>query len=466
MDPRHEHVNEGNTRKKLPRASIVNKKVLAWSAWDWGSAAFNAVATTFVFSVYLTSGLFGDKDMASSALANGLTVAGIVIALLAPISGQRADRKGKGTFWLGVNTYLVVALMFLIYFVAPESPLGKTGALWLGIAILGLGNVFFEFASVNYNAMLGRISTPETMGRISGLGWGAGYVGGIVLLLFLYFGFINPEVGLFGVTSENGLDIRVAMLISAAWFGLSAIPVLVTIRGRKHKDANQDKHESIITSYKLLWRTVKRLAKEAPHSLFFLAASAVFRDGLAGVFTFGAILAAGVFGFSAGEVLIFGVAANVVAGIATIAFGALDDLLGPKTVIIFSLTCMVISGLCVFFFHNGLGSLSPHVVFWIFGLLLCIFVGPSQSASRSFLARVIPEGREGEVFGLYATTGRAVSFLAPLMFSVFLSIGKAIEGPEVSSQHWGILGIVLILLAGLLMMIPVKAEKAHLGSMK
>ncbi|MDO5049195.1 MAG: MFS transporter [Actinomycetaceae bacterium] len=446
---------------KAPKKhDILNKTVIAWSLWDWGSAAFNAVATTFVFSVYLTSGLFGDADDTSTSLSFGLMLAGFAIAIMAPITGQRADRKGKGTFWLGINTFVVVLLTALMFFVRPESPLGTQGALWLGIALLGLGNVFFEFASVNYNAMLGRISTPKTMGRISGLGWGLGYVGGIILLLVLYLGFIAPEVGWFGVTGEDGLNIRVAMLFAAAWFGLSAIPVLFAVPGRKLEGADAE-HESIIDSYKLLWGTIKRLWKSAPHTVFFLLASAVFRDGLAGVFTFGAIIAAGTFGFSAGDVLIFGVAANVVAGIATITFGALDDKIGPKKVIMISLTAMVIDGILIFFLHD-MGS----GIFWVLGLILTVFVGPAQSASRSFLARVIPEGREGEVFGLYATTGRAVSFLAPMMFGLSVSLGSNFVPEGASSQYWGILGIVLILFVGLIMIIPVKSEKARLDTFK
>ncbi|MDO5721371.1 MAG: MFS transporter [Actinomycetaceae bacterium] len=441
------------------RHEVLNKTVLSWAAWDWGSAAFNAVATTFVFSVYLTSGLFTNSDEATSALGIGLAIAGFVIALLAPITGQRADRRGKGTFWLGVNTFIVVALTGAMFFVRPESPLGPSGALWLGIALLGLGNIFFEFASVNYNAMLGRISAPHNMGRISGLGWGAGYVGGIVLLLILFVGFISPEVGWFGVTGEDGMNIRVAMLVSAAWFGLSAIPVLFAVRGRAVEGAEHDKRESLVTSYKLLWRTVKRLWKESPNIIHFLIASAIFRDGLAGVFTFGAVIAAGTFGFSKSEVLIFGVAANVVAGIATIAFGALDDKLGPKAVILISLVSMVLAGGAVFVFHDG-GS----TIFWVFGLILCVFVGPAQSASRSFLARIIPPGREGEVFGLYATTGRAVSFLAPAMTALFIWIGKGVVGPDQSSQYWGILGIALILLAGLLLMLKVNSHTEQLTS--
>ena len=436
---------------------VLSWRVFSWAFWDWGSAAFNAVATTFVFSVYLTSdGMFIDKGTASEHLSTGLTIAGILIALLAPITGQRADRRGRGGVWLGWFSAAVVVCLALMYFVAPSSPLGRSGALWLGIGLLGLGNIFFEFASVNYNAMLNHISTKRTMGRISGLGWGMGYVGGIVLLLVLFVGFINPTVGWFGVTHDDGMNIRVSMMVAALWFGLFSLPVVLN-PPRPANPHHEEGHESLWDSYRYLWGTVKSLARDAPHTLSFLIASAVFRDGLAGVFTFGAILAGTVFGFTSAQVIVFAIAANVVAGLATIAFGALDDLLGPKRVIVISLVSMVASGLGVFFLHSH-----GKIVFWILGLILCVFVGPAQSASRSFLGRVIPEGREGEVFGLYATTGRAVSFLAPLLYAVFLKIGKAVTPAGADYTHWGILGIMIILLVGLILVLPIKQEKAHL----
>ena len=206
---------------------------------------------------------------------------------------------------------------------------------------------------------------------------------------------------------------------------------------------------------------MKSLAKDTPHTLFFLIASAVFRDGLAGVFTFGAILAGTAFGFTSGEVIIFAIAANIVAGIATIAMGTLDDVIGPKQLIVLSLSCMVVAGMSVFFLHNG-----GKIIFWTFGLVLCVFVGPTQSASRSFLGRMIPEGREGEVFGLYATTGRAVSFLAPAMYAVFLNLGRRWTPAGHDYTYWGILGIILILALGLILTLFVHPAKARLDSLQ
>lgn len=441
------------------RAHRGKGAVLAWGLWDWGSAAFNAVITTFVFTVYITSDSFGDG--ASVKLGWALAIAGLVIALVAPITGRRADKAGRRTFWLTVNTAVVAAVSFGLFFIEPD----QSFLIW-GLLLLAIGNIFFEFASVQYNAMINEISTPATVGRISGLGWGLGYIGGIVLLLIVYFGFIDPDVGLFGVTDANGMDVRVSMLLCGIWTVLFSLPVILTIRDDKSTRSARGPRRGVLesiragivsvgVSYRELFHTIRTLWNHDRNTAYFLLSSAIFRDGLAGVFTFGGVLAAGWFGFSPGDVIKFAVAANVVAGIATVSLGVLDDIFGPKRVIMASLGSMVVLGTLVFFFHDGGAQ-----AFWILGLALCVFVGPAQSASRTFLARLIPEGREGELFGLYATTGRAVSFMAPAAFSGMILLGAAVTGADNLDdvQYWGIIGIVLLLLIGLLVLLPVKSR--------
>ncbi|PPG54614.1 MFS transporter [Rathayibacter sp. AY1E9] len=425
--------------------------VLAWGLWDWGGSAFNAVVTTFVFTVYLTTdGLFGTSSGVSAALGWSLAAAGVVVAVIAPITGRRADLGGRRRLWLGIHSSVVVLCILLMFLVRPDPAL-----LWLGLGLLAVGTVFFEFASVNYNAMLLQVSTRATIGRVSGFGWGMGYVGGIVLLLIVYFGFISPEVGLFGVTGDDGLDVRVSILVAGVWFAVFALPVLVAVPETPAR-ASRAERVGVIASYRALFAQVAGLWRESRSTVAFLIASAVFRDGLTGVFTFGGVLAQGTFGFDAGEVILFAIAANVVAGVATISVGALDDRIGPKAVIVASLIGLVVCGTAVFVLHDG-GS----TVFWIFGLLLCLFVGPAQSASRSYLARLIPEGREGEIFGLYATTGRAASFLAPAAFAAAVSIAAAVSGSgEANVQYWGILGLVLVLAVGLVLLLPVRRPPA------
>jgi len=432
-----------------PKAS--RGQVVAWGLWDWGSAGFNTIIVTFVFSVYLTSsvgkGLCTPDQLtvddscptASSMLGWALGIAGFFIAVLAPVTGQRADAGGRRKLSLGVFTYVTVATMLALFFVKDDS-----SYLIFALVMIGIGSITMEFAGVSYNAMLRQISTPANIGRVSGFGWSMGYFGGILLLLLCYVGFIASDdgsatAGLLGISKDGGLNIRLVAVLAAVWLALSAIPVLLKVPELPATEAGV--RLGLVGSYRALIRHVAALYRTEPHTVFFLLASALFRDGLAGIFTFGAVLAVNTYGFSAGGVLIFGVAANIVSALGAVVLGLFDDRIGPKTVIVISLVAMIAAGTVLLF-------VSGPTMFWIFGLLLCLWVGPAQSSSRTFLARLAPPGREGELFGLYATTGRAVSFLAPALFALFVSIFDV--------ERYGIIGILLVLAAGLMALLPVR----------
>lgn len=424
-------------------------RIVGWAMWDWGAQPFNTVITTFVFAVYLTSESFGSTNTTSTALAIGTAISGLLVAALAPVLGQNSDRSGKGVRNLRIQTWVLAVLSASLFFVKPEP-----GFLVLGLVLLGAGSIISEIASVNYNASIEQVASPKNVGRVSGFGWGMGYLGGILVLLLLFFLFIKPDVGLFGVSDEGAMDIRVSMLVCGLWILIFTLPAFAVL-----KDAPREKAPSvgIVASYKLVWASLRNLWGHSRHTVYFLGASALFRDGLAGVFAFGAVLAAGTFGLSAGEVIIFGAAANVVAGVATMLFGLLDDVLGPKRVILISLVSLVVLGAAIFVLHDG-----GKTVMWTLGLAMTAFVGPAQAASRSFLARVIPDGQGGEIFGLYATTGRVVSFLSPAAFGLFIWLGALITGED-NTQYWGILGIALVIAAGLAVLIPVKTPQEQVG---
>ncbi|MEH0058176.1 MFS transporter [Auritidibacter ignavus] len=438
-----QHVPDGS------RQTSRRLRVVAWSLWDWGSAAFNAVMVTFVFGTYLSSEVFGPDGRGTSWLAAGNAVAGALIAVTAPVIGQRGDRGGKRTLWLGMNTALVVACMASCFFVQPQETY-----LVLGVILLSTGNVFFEYAEVHYNAMLVDISTPSTIGRISGIGWACGYLGGIVLLGLLYLGFISEGPHWFGVPDEQMLNIRIVAVIAAGWFLLFSLPVLFAQRRGVGADltnsaesAQKNAHEpspSVVESYRQLWGTLVRMWREDRNTLAFLISSAVFRDGTGAIFAYGAVLGTTVYGISASDVLLFGIGANVVAAIGAFSGGFLDDKLGPKWVIWISLAgLLALAG--TIFFLDGAGA------FWVGGLLLCFFVGPVQSASRGFLGRLVTPDTAGEIYGLYATTGPSVSFLSPALITLFVGI--------VGDSRAMIPAIMLVLLAGALLLIPVRDPK-------
>lgn len=416
-----------------PRA----KQVAAWALWDWGSAAFNAVMITFVFGTYLASDAFGPDDRGTSWLAAGNAIAGLIIALTAPVIGQRADHSGRRTLWLGLNTGLVIATTAACFFVRPEE-----SYLLLGVILLSAGNVFFEFAEVQYNAMLVDIASRSTIGRISGLGWGAGYLGGIFLLLLVYIGFIGGETHWFDIPDDDALNVRFVAVFAAVWFLVFALPVLVVMRNRGRAVAQATgTRESLAASYRRLFATIADLWRHRRNTFWFFVSSAVFRDGVGAVFAYGAILGTTVYGVDPAQILFFGIAANVVAAAGAFLGGVLDDRFGPKRIIVVSLVGLIVSAVIIYL-QNG------TLAFWIWGLFLCFFVGPVQSSSRAFLGRLTTAQSAGEMYGLYATTGRSVSFLTPALIAVFVGLS--------GESRMMVPAIILVLVAGLILLRFVK----------
>jgi len=443
---------------------VPRKQVVSWAFWDWATQPFNSVILTFVWvSLYLVSDSFLPADVAAqnaddalvcSRAADAATeycgglsqlsewygwvtfAAGILVLLLAPVLGQRADAFGNKKRWVVGGTAALAIVQFALFFVYAEPQY-----FWFGAILIALGSVASEIAGVNYNAMLLQVSTPRTIGRVSGLGWGMGYLGGILALVIVV---VLNQFSWFGLDVSGGLAYRLIAVGAAVWTVVFALPFVFNVPEAK---ARFDRPRvGFFQSYVVLVRDIANLFRSHRPTFWFLIASAVYRDGLAGVFAFGGVLAAVSFGFSPTEVMIFGIVLNLVAGVSTIIAGRLDDRFGARAVIVSALVVLIVSALFVFVFRE-----EGKLVFWIGGILLSAAVGPAQASSRSLLARVAPPEMQGEVFGLYATTGRVMSFLSPLLWSLFIGWFGA--------THFGILGIVIILAIGLVLLLMVKLPK-------
>lgn len=419
----------------LPRRSGV----LAWALWDCGFVGLNAIVVTFVFSVFLTEsvgeGMPGGASPASW-LGRTLTVAGVVVAVLAPLIGVWVQAPQWRIRALSLFTGLAVLLTASMSLIGDDSSNFAVGLVLLA-AVAASG----DLAGVPYNAMLKQLSTPNTSGRISGIGAGAGYLGSVALLVIVYVGFMmgeGPTRGMFGVSTENGHNVRMVMLVAAIWFALFALPLLSgaqrLVPAATESGGPSGAYRRVVADLRAEWTRDR-------HLVYYLLASAIFRDGLVGVFTFGAVLGVKVYGISAADVLIFGVAACVVAGTGAVIGGHLDDRIGSKPIIVGSLSAMIAVGLT-------LVTLDGPLAFWVCGLALCLFLGPTQASARTLLLRMSGEDREGVAFGLYTMTGRAVSFLAPWLFSIFVD--------AFGTDRAGLGGICVVLAAGLLAMLFVR----------
>ncbi|MGH3554936.1 MAG: MFS transporter [Mycobacterium sp.] len=424
--------------------------MLAWALWDTGSTGLTAIVVTFVFSVYLI-GTVGEGTPGgappASWLGRALGVAGLTIALLAPLIGVWVEDPRRRRMALTVLTGLAVTLTCAMSLIRDRPEY-----LWPGLALLAAAAACGDLASVPYNAMLRQLSTPAKSGRISGFGWASGYAGSVMLLLVVYFGFISGKGdthGLLHLSAGDGMNVRAAMLLAAAWFAVFALPLLLTAHRLPAVTEVARPTTGLLGGYRKLWSELAAEWRRDRNLVYFLLASAVFRDGLAGLFTFGAVLGVNVYGISQADVLIFGVAASVVAALGAVLGGLFDDRIGSKPVIVGSLAAIITLGLTLM-------ALSGARAFWACGLLLCLFIGPAQSSARTLLLRMSRHGKEGVAFGLYTMTGRAVSFLAPWLFSVFVDVFDAVRA--------GMGGVCLVMGVGLVGMLMVRAPHRSLSA--
>lgn len=429
--------------------SYARHRVVAWALWDSGSTGLAAIVTTFVFSVYLTTSVgVGTPGGTSSAswLGRAGAVAGVSIALLAPIVGVWVQAPHRRRVALGVLTGMAVTLTCTMFLIRDQP-----GYFFVGLALLAGTAACSDLASVPYNAMLRQLSTPHTAGRISGFGWAAGYIGSVVLLILVFAGFMvgnGDERGLLQLPVADGFNVRAAMLLAAAWLAVLAMPLLMVAHRLPDAGAVASSPTSVCGAYRKLWTDITSEWRRDRNVVYFLLASAIFRDGLAATFAFGAVMGVKVYDLAEANVLMFGVAGCVVAAIGAVTGGFVDHRVGSKPVIVVSLTAILASSLTLM-------ALSGPLAFWVCGLLLCLFIGPSQSSARALLLRMAEQGKEGVAFGLYTMTGRAVSFLAPWLFSVFVDVFNA--------PRAGLGGICVVLFVGLLAMLVVRVPRNDLA---
>lgn len=423
--------------------------VVPFTLWDGGMSAFSSVILTFVFATYVASGVASEgavgEEAITAAQAHGSqvlttwqSIGAVAVALLAPLLGNLADSGGARNALLRITTLATVATVALMPLVKLDSDY-----LTLGAVLIALAVVFSELAGVFVNSVLPEISTPENRGRVSGTAWAVGYWGSIVCLGVVLVLFVMPGTGMLGITGEDGWNYRAIPLFVALWILVGTLPLM--LRAPRHPATAPGERWNPWQGYASIIRRVLRAVKEEPVMLQYLVASAIYRDGLGAVFSIAGVLAANAYGFGAVEIIVFGIAANLVAGVGVFLGGRVDDRVGPRPVIIAGCVGIIVLGLVVLAFE-------PAIVFWVAGLAICLFVGPVQSASRNLLTRLSLPGRETENFGLYATTGRALGFLGTAAFAATVALS--------GETRTGILGIVIVMALGLLAFLPIRLGAA------
>ncbi|AMJ63788.1 MFS transporter [Bosea sp. PAMC 26642] len=444
------------------------RAVTAWLFFDWAAQPFFTLITTFVFAPFFASALASDPASGQALWGYATGFAGLCIALLSPLLGGIADRTGPRKPWIAVFGALLVAGSGLLWFAVPGSPWAVPIAL-AGFVIATIGA---EFATTFNNAMMTRLVPPERLGWLSGTGWAIGYLGGLLsLAITLALLAADPQTGrtLAGLVPILGLEAaaregdRFSGPLTALWFVIFVTPMfLLTSDSAK---TGMKLGEAAKGGVGRLKATIAELPR-LPSLGRFLLANMIYQDALVALFAFGGIYAAGVFGWQTIELGIFGIMLTITGTLGAWLGGKLDDAIGGKRVVLGAIACLLLACIgilslgreTVFFViqaapatpGDGLFASLPERVYLGLGLLIGLVAGPLQASSRSLMARLAPEGRVGEFFGLFALSGKVTSFLGPTLVALATTV--------FASQRAGLAVLVAFFLIGGALLAGVKVR--------
>ncbi|MBL4613342.1 MAG: MFS transporter [Magnetovibrio sp.] len=375
---------------------------VAWAFYDWANSAFPTVITTFVFATYFTKGVALDPITGTAQWGWALSISALAVALLGPVMGAVADHTGRRKPWLAFFTYACVAASALLWFVKPDPS-------WVlfALVVMGVANFCFEMAVVFYNAMLPGLVDKSHLGRLSGWAWGLGYIGGLGCLTVALVGFVQSDTPWFGLSREEAQYLRATPVLVALWMGFFALPIFFFTPDTKTVAVPLGQAvRAGVASLRTTLGHVRRYKSIARY----LLARMIYTDGLNTLYAFGGIYAGVTFGMDFAEIITFGIAINVVSGVGAFGFAWVDDWIGPKKTVLIALAGVSVLGLALVLAQS-------KTQFWLFAMPLGLFVGPAQAASRSFMAHLAPKDMVSEMFGLYALSGKATAFVAPLVLA-------------------------------------------------
>ena len=403
---------------------------LAWALFDWADAPFTTLVITFVFPAYFTAAIVRNDAWGQALWGYTIAASGLLIAVLAPPLGAIADAGGRRKPWIFTFVLLCMLGSSLLWFARPER-----SAVGWAIACVVIGNLGYEFAIMFTNAMLPDVVPKAHLGRFSGWAWGLGYIGGLAALAVTLLFFISPKAPALGLDRQQAEDVRAIGPLVAAWLALFAWPLFFFTPDRTSRGLSAG--VAIKGGLRALRSTLADLPKQRDVTRF-LVAHMIYADGLATLFAFGGVYAAGTFGMTLSEVVRFGIALNIAAGLGAFAFGWVDDWIGSRRTVGLALAGLIAAGTAA--------VLAPdRAWFWAAGCALGLFVGPAQASSRSLMARLCPRDRQTEFFGLFALSRKATNFIGPTAVATVTNATGSLRMGIAILIGFFVLGLMLLL---------------------
>ena len=421
----------------------TRKERWAWYLYDFGNSAYAAVVLLAVFSAYFQGEVVGGAE-GSRLWGLAIAIAMLVVAVSSPFLGAIADFSASKKRFLLFFTVMCCLFTAGLFFAAP-------GRVFIGMAFFILAEIGYRSAQVFYNGLLPEIASPEEMGRISGNGWAVGTAGGIVCLLL-----ILPLV----VMIEGLLIVRFSLVITAAFFAISAVPIFIWLPERaqaRPMPAGKNYLSVAVDRLKATFRTTGRIKEFLKFMLAFL----IYNDAVIMALDFAAIIGAVLFGMEQETLIIFVIVVQATNVVGAFVFGWLVDRIGGKRSLVWAILMMIAVVIWLFFNQTVTG-------YFFVGAAAGFAMAGIQSVSRTMVALFAPPGQGAEFYGLFAVVGRTSSFIGPAVYGIvaaeaalwYQSQGQSSTLAEQSGQRVSILVIAAFLILGLIVLAFVKDPRS------
>lgn len=426
-------------QKSRAAERVTRREIFGWCMYDVGDSSFTTVIVTVLYALYFSKIVVGDDGRADFLWGMAASVSEIAVAILAPVLGAIADFSGSRKKFLGV------CAIILVLFTASLSTVGP-GMVALGFILYVIANIAFTGGGVFIDGFLPGISTPQNAGRISGLKWALGYLGGLTALaccLPLASSIkANP-------TPEDVSRARLVPLIIAGFYGLAVIPTFLFLKERSVKQPLPRGQNYITAGFSQLAHTFKHIRRYGDLFKLFLA-FLVYNDGIVTVITFAAKYAQQTVGFTSKEIVVMFIIMNVIALVGALSFGWLADKVGQKRTILITLGIWIAAIVLAYFSYS-------KTTFYVVAAFAGIGMGSCQSVTRSLVAVFTPKENAAEFAGFLGFAGKAVAFLGPITFgTISLRLG---------SQRPAILAVGVFFIAGALLLCLVNEKRGKEASL-
>ncbi len=409
---------------------VRRREIFGWAMFDFANSSYTTLIVTVAFSVYFMNTVASDNGAFLWGL--GVSISNLIVMLVGPVIGAMADEMGRKKHFLVVTSLLCVLGTFSLYLVQP-------GAVVLGLTLFVISNLGFALGESLIAAFLPEISTPSNVGKISGFGWGLGYLGGLLCLVLC-----RPLLA-GGFTEDNFLNVRLVWLVTGVFFALSAIPTFLLLRERAKRGPQRRIGEYFRVTFSRLATTARSLRHFSELGRF-LAVFLIFSSGLAVIISFSAGYAVKEVGFTNDDLTLLFIALQVTSAAGAVIFGFVQDRLGARHTIQISLLLWI--GVCV-------ASYLAETRGFFFGVAMVagLGIGSLQAASRGLVGLFSPVEKAGEFFAFWGLAGKGAFVLGPFCFGVI--------DEYTGSMRIAILATLIFFVLGLIGMFFIREERGR-----